>query len=176
MKMKFYFILTCFTLLCLAMLMVSCSKEVETTEVLMPNVSLESSERSCITCTQCVLNYCCCRIDILQPTGPPEIEVQLCGDLPGCTPIDICSVSAAGNCPEIRGELVDVTLEQGISYLYCHEKDGAIRIRNLESFNIQLRITCMIGDVTSMFTDVFILGFGAEIIFVDGDCEPDECN
>lgn len=175
--MKTIFTLPYLTLLCLAVLMVSCSKEIETTDVHTPNVTLESTERNCITgCNQCSQDFCCCRIDILQPTGPPTIQIQLCGALPGCISIDTCSVSAVGNCPEIRGVLVEENLSQGISFLYCHEKEGAILIRNLEPFPIQLRITCMISDLTSMFTDVSIPEFGSQTVFVDSECEPDECN
>jgi len=179
MKMNFYFIWSCFTLFCLAMLMVSCSKEVETTEVLMPNVSLESTERtSCITCNQCPVDFCCCRIDIIAP-NMDNADLLVCGNLfasLSCPPIDSCFVAAAGNCPEIRGALFLFEVEHNISFLYCQEEESAIHITNTETFTIRVRVTCMIDEITTMFTDLIIPGGESATVYVDGDCEPEECN
>lgn len=165
-------------LLCLAMLMVSCSKEIETTEVLTPNVSLESSERSCVAnCTQCPQDFCCCVIEVLDPTGT-DVFVQFCGNLPGCTGINICSVSATGNCPEINGRIYVETLNSATPFFYCQEKDEAIRIRNTEPFDVGIRITCSVPDSVSTPSSINVLipGFGSKTILVNNNCEPEDCN
>ena len=156
------------------MLLVSCSKEVETTEVLTPNVSLESSERSCNNCDQCPVDFCCCRIDLV---GPNPADLLVCGNLAGiCIPIDSCIVAAAGNCPEIRGELFNFPVPIGTSFLYCQEEETAIHITNPGTSPVRFRVTCMIDEITTMFTDLIIPGGESATVYVDGDCEPEECN
>lgn len=176
MKMNFYFIWSCFTLLCLAMLTVSCSKEVETTEVLTPNVTLESTERTCVPdCTQCPQDFCCCLIEVLDPILTPVL-VQFCGNMPGCAGTNACSISATGNCPEINGRIYVETLNSATSFFYCQEKDEAIRITNTEPFDVTIRISCFLDDSTPFITNVLIPGFDSKTIQVSNNCEPEECN
>ncbi len=176
MKINSYLTLPYLTLLCLVMLMVSCSKEVETPEMLTPNVTLESTERSCVPdCTQCPQDFCCCLIEVLDPTGM-FVQVQFCGNMPGCAGTTVCSISATGNCPEINGRIYLETLDSGTPFFYCQEKDEAIRITNAEPFDVTIRISCFLDDSTPSITNVLIPGFDSKTIFVSNNCEPEECN
>ena len=162
-------------LLSFAMLMMSCQKENETVEVLTPNVTLESSERSCVADCQPCIGQCCCVIEVLDPTGT-DVVVQFCGNLPGCTNIDTCSVSATGNCPEIIGRIYVETLNSLLPFFYCQEKDEAILITNTEPFDILIRIYCFLDDSTPSITNVLIPGFDSKTILVNNNCEPEDCN
>lgn len=175
--MKRFFTLVCIPLLCFSMLMVGCQKKIETTEVLTPNVTLESSERTCVDDCQPCINPCCCVIEVLDPILTPVL-IQFCGVLAGCTGIGTCSVNATGNCPEIRGILVEEELNPAIPFLYCQEIDEAIRITNTESFDVLIRISCFVTDSTGTpsIINVLIPGFESKTILVNNNCKPEECN
>lgn len=131
-------LLPCLSFFCFAMLIAGCQKENQTAELLTPDETVEATERSCVTgCQQCLIqDFCCCKIDVRFPTAVPNIQIQFCGELPGCTNLDTCTVGPKGNCPEINGKIVENDLIPGTPFYYCQKKDEAIRIANLSSQNI----------------------------------------
>ncbi|TVR81982.1 MAG: hypothetical protein EA409_05830, partial [Saprospirales bacterium] len=80
------------TLLCFAMLMVSCQKEQVTEEVTQPNSTVEAVERCIPRCEDCPpMTHCCCEVRIVNSATPAE--VWYCGDFLGCgTIIPTCNI------------------------------------------------------------------------------------
>jgi len=165
-------------LLCFAMLMLSCSKDIETTEVFTPNETLESTERSCIQdCDDCstIAGECCCAIAVV---SDGDAHLEICS--PGLTSCSgtICVGDPDPPCSTFAGASDSTTLSLmgQRAYFFCQPNGEPLRIINTGTINVTLQLYCIHDIPPPPFVQFSLNPQDTIYLFADGNCEPDFCN
>jgi len=164
-----------FTLLCFALLMVSCLKEQVPERILLPNATVEAQERCIDRCEDCpTMTHCCCEVRIIDAAGTP---LRFCSDFLGCSTINPqCNTDGTFTCPPIDGILLEYFININDTLLFCIPQGEAFIIRNASANSVSLELECQQLSGPPVVIPIDLDGSEFATIEVDGNCIPEQCD